>query len=139
MPSTARAARPLYLQSGFDHALVTHNAIQGTANVPSGTFAGGAAPEQLESIANANAYPLFDSLLLDAASAAQLSDDDFNGFVRTSSDVGAYEFVGSGNPGWTGSDAFKVLVPEPDARSSAAAALATLLALALRRRPAPSH
>ena len=99
----------LYIPTGFEFGLVTSNAIEGSTGVPSGTYAGGQWQQQLEAIVNADAYPASGSLLLDAGSISEAPLEDFNCLLRdpSSTDVGAYQYNGAGNPGWTGIETFK--------------------------------
>lgn len=60
-------------------------------------------------------FPAGGGDLADNGDSAVFPADDFNGTVRPYNavpDVGAYEYTGGGNPGWTIGNGFKSLVPE---------------------------
>ena len=85
-----------------------------------GHFVAGAGFTDFMDVEGWNFYPTSDSLLLNAADPsgeAWIPDIDFNGLERDggSPDVGAYEWFGGTNPGWSvqeGLKEFAVLEPE---------------------------
>lgn len=101
----------LFMSAGTDGNVdISANAVAGNVlNVSSGTFNGGLAVGQFEDIANANLYPLTDSVLLGAGNVGQAPEQDFNCLPRSalSTDVGAYQRSDPVNPGWTVTDRFK--------------------------------
>lgn len=89
---------------------------------PDFVIAGGGVADFVE-IDNFDFYPTPDSVLRDAADPsgeAYLPETDFNGTQRdgASPDVGAYEYDGEGNPGWTIAEDFKSTDPS-DGRGDA--------------------
>ena len=77
-----------------------------------GHFTAGSGYADFEDAASWDFYPTPASSLLgagDAGSDAYVPDSDFSGFARNgqSADVGAYTFVGDGNPGWVIREDFK--------------------------------
>lgn len=82
---------------------------------PDFVIAGGGVSD-FEGIDNFDFYPTSSSILRDAADPsgeAYLPATDFNGTTRDgeSPDVGAYEYDGDGNPGWTIAETYKELQP----------------------------
>lgn len=76
-----------------------------------------------ESIDDFDFYPTGSSMLRDAATpdgAAYIPQEDFNGTARdgASPDVGAYEYDGSGNPGWVVAETFKDYSPNEGRNAS---------------------
>lgn len=65
-------------------------------------------------------FPSVGSLLVGAAGAPYLADDDFNGTPRDGAlDAGAYKFDAAGNPGWTLTPGFKSDTPIGEGGGSA--------------------
>jgi len=78
-----------------------------------GHYIVGGAYQDFENVDDWNFYPSVGSVLRSAADPSGetfVPDIDFNGFERNGSSptVGAYEFVGTGNPGWLIKEDFKL-------------------------------
>jgi len=76
----------------------------------SGYKTGGTAAADLVDPAGRNVYPKTGSTVIDAATAMYATSTDFNGSARTSApEAGAYEWVGTDNPGWRIAPGFKLV------------------------------
>ena len=120
------ANNAIYAEGGFAIRVVGSDATVVIAgNVGTGGIDGSAQPglaagdlaldfvdAHLDDALPLDCFPLEDGALVDAADAAYLAPDDFNGTDRAgSADVGAYRFDDGGNPGWTLADGFKDVTP----------------------------
>lgn len=77
-------------------------------DVTAAGFVAGTASNDLADPVNRNFYPKAGSMLIDAALAGFTPAADFNGIPRGNlPDIGAYEFTGGSNPGWTIKEGFK--------------------------------
>lgn len=115
-----------YEDNGVDDAaLISHNVVSGLVSGLD-SYAGATDPilpgkgdADFEDPEGWNLYPAGGSTLLDAGDAAGfVPETDFNGAPRDGNnpEVGAYEFVGSGNPGWVIQEGFKDTTPvDPNA------------------------
>jgi len=87
------------------------------------------------SFASMDAFPIPGSDLIGAGDASYQPEFDFNGVSRSgSNDVGAYVYNSNGNPGWTITNGFKTVIPEPSAIALALVAGCSLLCVRRRRR-----
>lgn len=102
---------------GLGEAYLRNNALTGLVqdlDPTTGAFFAGGGYGDFEDVESWDFYPTANSLLLDAADPsgeAYVPETDFNGSTRDGAapDVGAYEVVGSGNPGWRIQEGFKEL------------------------------
>ena len=100
-----------------DYGLIENNLVCGLVDVPdvlATSYASGAAYDDYVDPEVWDFYPTHSSHLVDAADPSgttYVPDDDFNGAARSGDhpDIGAYEWVGEGNPGWAISEDFKDL------------------------------
>jgi hypothetical protein len=77
-------------------------------DVSAAGFITGSAATDLADPANRNFYPKPGSILIDRALPGFTPAADFNGILRDNlPEIGAYEFAGSSNPGWSIKEGFK--------------------------------
>jgi hypothetical protein len=102
-------ATAIRLPNGAGQALFASNAVRGADESPGGTFAAGAAEDDLVDPAGLDLYPAAGSTLIDTGDPADAPDLDFNCLPRDvgAPDVGAYERSAEDNPGWTVQPGFK--------------------------------
>ena len=95
------------MSSGF--VLIGNGRIASNAgDVTAPGFITGTASTDLTDPANRNFYPKAGSTLIDRALSGFIPTADFNGTPRSNlPEIGAYEFTGGSNPGWTIQEGFK--------------------------------